>query len=138
MQFYYSDIITRFQDVLGIQKVIVEETFNKPDATDIVVNKMISVKSFGDFYLLIIFEMDGQIVRFLNAYRIYPRLLGGADISKMKPLQMLTEFMNRYGISKPIQGFGEQKIFVDRKLKIFFPGILDINKYLEAIKGTNS
>ena len=134
MQFYYSDIITRFQDVLGTQKVIVEETYNKPDATDIVISKMISVKNFGDFYSLVIFEMEGLSVRFLNAYRIYPKLLDGTDISKMKPLEMLTEFMNRYGISRPIQGFGEQKIFVDRKLKIFFPGILDIDKYLEEVK----
>lgn len=121
MQFYFSDLITNFQELLGIQKELVVETFNKPDATDIVMNKGISVKNFGDFYFLVIFEMDGQIVRFYNAYRIYPKLLNGADASKMKPLEMLTEFMNRYGIIKEVSRFDQQKIFIDRKLNVFFP-----------------
>jgi hypothetical protein len=134
MQFSYSDLITKFQEILGVSKYLIEEAFNKPDMTDVVSNKCISIKNFGEFHILIIFEMDGQIVRFLNAYRIYPKLLDGIDISKMKPLDVLKEFMNRYGITKTIPGFGEHKILIERKHNIFFPGIIEIEKYLEAIK----
>lgn len=141
MQFVYSELVTRFQDVLGTPKLLVEETFNKPDATDVAINKCVSIKNFGEFYALVIFEMDGQVVRFMNAYRIYPQLFNGTDISRMKPTDILKEFMNTYGISKTIPGVGECKFFVDRKMNIFFPGILDIEKYLEAVKnirGSNS
>lgn len=134
MQVIYSELINMFQDLLGTPKELILETFNKPDATDIAVNRCISIKKFDDFYLLIIFEMNDEIVRFISAYRIYPKLLNGVDISKMKPLEILTEFMNMYGVSRPIPGHGEQKIFIDKSLKIFFPGILDIEKYMEALK----
>jgi len=135
MQVIYSELITRFQDLLGTPKELIEETFNKPDATNIVSNRCISSKNFGSFHMLIIFEMDNETVRFLNAYRVYPQLMNGADISKMKPLEMLTEFMNRFGLPKEIPGAGEHKIFIERRMNIFFPGILDIDKYLEALKG---
>jgi len=138
MRFFYSELINRFQELLGTPKELIEETFNKPDATDIVINRCISVKNFGDYHLLIIFEMDDQIVRFLSAYRIYPQLLDGVGIANMKPLEILTGFMNKYGMSKTIPGFGEHKIFIERKSKIFFPGILDIEKYLADIKNIQS
>jgi hypothetical protein len=134
MQFVYSELITRFQDLLGTPKELIEETFNKPDATDVVMNRCISVKKFDKFNFLIIFEMNDEIVRFLSAYRIYPVLLNGADMSRMKPLEILTEFMNRYGVGKQIPGIGERKVLFERRMGIFFPGILDIEKYLEALK----
>jgi len=134
MQFSYSELIEKFSDVLGTPKELINETFNKPDATDIIVNRCISVKNLGEYYMLIIFQMDGQVVRFLYAYRIYPKLFDGVDISKMKPIQVLTELMNRYGISKSIPGFGERKILVEKNSNIFFPGILNMEAYLEAVK----
>lgn len=129
----YSKLIDSFQEHLGTPKHLIEETFNKPDATDIVKDRCISIKRFGEFYILIIFEMGDKDVRFLNAYRIYPKLLDGTDISKMKPIDILKEFMNRFGVAKEIPGFGEQKIFIDKKVNVFFFGILDIEKYLEAV-----
>ena len=134
MRIFYSELIEKFQDVLGTPKELIEETFNKPDATDIVITRYISIKNFGDYYILVIFDLDDKAVRFLNAYRIYQRMMDGKDISKMKPLEILTEFMNRYGIPKEISGFGEQKVFVEKTLKIFFSGVLDIERYLEAAK----
>ena len=134
MMFSYSELIDKFQDLLGTPKPLIEETFNKPDATDIVKDKMISIKRYGDFYILIVFEMDDKIVRFLSAYRIYPKLLDGADISKLKPLDILKEFMNRYGVSKGTSGLGEHKIFIDKSVNVYFLGILDIEKYQEALK----
>ena len=134
MQIFYSELIEKFHDVLGTPKQLIEETFNKPDATDIVISRYISIKNFGDYYILIIFDLDNKIVRFLNAYKIYQKMMDGTDISKMKPLEVLTEFMNRYGIPKEISGFGEQKVFVEKRLKIFFGGVLDIERYLEAAK----
>jgi len=134
MRFAYSELVTRFEEPLGIRKDIVEETFNKPDATDVFADKCISIKNYGDFYMLVVFEMDGQVVRFLSAYRVYPKLLDGFDIPRMKPVDVLKEFMNRYGIPKMIPKFGEQKILIERKTNIFFPGIVDIEKYLEAVK----
>lgn len=134
MRFSFSELLNRFQELMGTPKELIEETFNKPDATDTAVGKYISLKNFGNYSILIIFEMENESVRFLNAYRIYPKLLEGLDISKMKPLDILTEFMNRYGIAKDVPGFGEHKIFIERNHKIFFPGILDIEKYLETLK----
>lgn len=134
MRISYSELIQKFNEILGTPKELIEETFNKPDATDIVMNRYLSIKNFGDFYILIIFHMDDKTVRFLDAYRIYSKLLDGNDISKMKPLEVLTEFMNRYGITKNIAGVGEHKMFVDKKLNVLFLGILDIEKYLEAVK----
>ena len=113
MRFSYDEMINKFQDTLGTPKVMIEETFNKPDATDIVINKYISIKNFGDCFMLIVFEMDGLIARFLRAYKIYPKLLDGMNIAKMKPIDVLTEFMNKYGIAKEIPGFGEQKVFIE-------------------------
>ena len=134
MQIIYSELITRFQEPLGVSKDLIEETFNKPDATDVVSNRFISIKNFGDYYILIIFDADDKIVRFLHAYRIYQKMLDGAEIGRMKPIDVLKEFMNLYGITKNIEGHGEHRILIERKLNIFFPGILDIGKYLEAVK----
>lgn len=134
MMFSYSEIIERFKDVLGTPKELIEETFNKPDATDVVKIIYISIKKFYDSYTLITFEMDDKIVRFLNAYKIYPKLLDGMDISKTKPVDVLREFMNRYGVSKDVPGLGEQKFLIDRKSNIYFFGVLDIDKYQEAAK----
>jgi hypothetical protein len=136
MHVYYNDIIDKFQEMLGTQKDLIEDTFNKPDLTDVIIDKYISIKNFGDYYILIIFDMDerAKSARILYAYRIYQKMLDGTDISKMKPLEVLTEFMNRYGISKEVPGFGQQKIIIKKAPKVFFPGILDVEKYLEAVK----
>ena len=134
MRFSYDEVIDRFQEVLGTPKMLIEETYNKPDNTDIVVNRYISIKNFGDFYILVIFEMDGLVVRFLRAYRILPKLLDGMNIAKSKPLDVLTAFMEKYGVPKEIPQFGEHKIFVERSMKLFFPGVLDIDKYLADLK----
>jgi len=134
MQIIYSELIARFQEPLGVSKDLIEETFNKPDATDVVSNRFVSIKNFGDYYILIIFDADDKIVRFLYAYRIYQKMLDGTEIGKMKPIDVLKEFMNLYGITKNIEGHGEHRILIERKSNIFFPGILDIEKYLEAVR----
>lgn len=131
----YSELINRFGEALGITREMIQETFNKPDATEIVMNRYVSVKMFGDMYILIVYEMSNAAVRFLNAYRIYPKLLEGVEIYGMKPLGILKEFMDRYGMGKEIPGFGEKKFFVDRTSCISFFGILDIEKYMEAVNG---
>lgn len=133
MQFVFSELIERFNELLGTQKELILETFNKPDATDFVLNKCISIKNFGSFYILIIFEMDDQLVRFSSAYRIYPQLLNGFDKDK-RPVEILEEFMRKFGVTKLIPAFGECKFLIDKKAKIFFPGILDIEKYLKALE----
>lgn len=134
MRFLYSELITKFQDVLETPKELIEETFNKPDNTDVITGKYVSMKYFSDFLFIVIFEIDeiNESAKFLNAYKIYPKLLDGINISKMKPLDILKEFMNRYGKAMP--KFGSQKFMVERSKNIFFPGVLDIEKYLEAMK----
>ncbi|MEM5829769.1 MAG: hypothetical protein QW040_03615 [Candidatus Aenigmatarchaeota archaeon] len=134
MQFIFSELIERFHELLGTPKELILETFNKPDATDFVINKCISIKNFGKFYILIIFEMEDKIVRFSTAYKIFPRLLDGLNIAKMRPVEILEEFMEKFGILKLIPGYGECKFLIDKKSKIFFHGILDIEKYLQALK----
>ena len=126
MEFSFSEIINKFQEVLRTPKELIKETFNKPDATDIVKSRYISVKWFGDSYIMVIFETDGNFVRFLNAYRIYPKMMDGVDISRMKPLEILREFMEKYGVTKSLPGFGDCKTFIEKNASIFFFGILDI------------
>ncbi len=134
MKIVYNELIERFQEALGVSKHLIEETFNKPDATDVIANRFVSVKNFGDFCIIIVFDLDDKTVRFLYAYRIYPRLLDGIDISKTRPVGILKEFMDRYGESRSIPGCGEQKFLIDKRLGIFFLGIVNIEKYMEAVK----
>jgi hypothetical protein len=135
MMFRYNDLIEKFADSLGTPKYIIEETFAKPDRTDVAIDKYISVKDFGEYSILIIFDTSGNDVNFLRAFRIYHRMLDGASDPnvrrKMKPLEMLTMFMEKYGICKAVPGHGEKKILIDKPMNIFFPGILDIEKYLK-------
>ena len=138
MRFLYPELINRFHDVLGTPKTLIEETFNKPDKTEVVKNAYVSIKKFDNSYILIIFEDSGNAVKFLNAYKIYPELLDGLNINAVKPLDVLREFMNRYGIKKSIPGFGEHNFFVEKNVNVFFLGILDIEKYLEAVKNIQS
>ncbi|MEM5766112.1 MAG: hypothetical protein QW423_00510 [Candidatus Aenigmatarchaeota archaeon] len=134
MRFVFSELIERFHKLLGTPKELILETFNKPDATDFVLNRCISIKNFGEFYILIIFDMDDQSVRFSNAYRIHPQLINGFDIARMRPVEILEEFMKIFGVSRFIPAYGDCKFLIDKKNKIFFPGILDIEKYLQTLK----
>jgi len=134
MHYYYSELINKFKDTLGTPKEMIEETFNKPDATDVVVNEYISIRSFGDYYIIVIFEMGDTSAKFINAYRIYPKMLDGMDIGRSKPFDVLKEFMNKYGIAKDIPGYGQQKIFVKREMRVVFLGLLDVEKYLADVK----
>jgi hypothetical protein len=115
---------------------MIDLTFNKPDLTDVISDKYISIKNFGDFYILIVFAIDDRtrITEVLYSYRIYQKLLDGKDISKMKPTEVLKEFMNKFGKGKNIPGHGEQKFYIDRPSNVFFPGILDLDMYSEAVK----
>jgi len=134
MQFLYSGLIANFMDVLGTPKHAIDETFNKPDSSDITMNTGISIKDFGDYHILIVFQLDDQNVRFMNAYRIYPKLLPGIDFRKTKPLKVLKAFMEKYGIEKEFPGHEPCKFLIERGSNIFFPGILDIDKYLADVE----
>src|SRR4030043_1445974 len=114
MRVYYNELVEKFHETLGTPKELIEDTFNKPDLTDVIIDKYISIKNFGDYYMLIIFDMDerAKSARILYAYRIYQKMLDGIEISRMKPLEVLTEFMNKYGIAKEVPGFGQQKIII--------------------------
>lgn len=136
MQFAFSEIINRFSDALGVTKFEIVETFNKPDSSSILGGTNISMKNFGNFHVLITFQMDNDIVRFMNAYRIYPQLFQ-KDLRKMKADAVLFEFMEAFGIEKEIPGIGKKKIFADPQRKAFFQGILDIDKYSNAVKQLN-
>ena len=132
MQFAFSEVISKFSNDLGVNKLEIVETFNKPDSSQIIGGTIISVKNFGPFHLLVTFEMDGLLVRFMNAYKIFPKLIEN-DIKKSKPLDILSEFMDKFGLEKDIPGVGKKKIFVDVQRKTFFQGILDIEKYNSAV-----
>lgn len=134
MQFIFTELIERFPEFLGTHKELILETFNKPNATDFVLNKYLSIKNFGNFYILIIFEMNDEIVRFSSAYRIHPKILDGFEVSKKRPIEILEASMNEFGITKLLAGFGEHKFFIDKKAKVFFPEILDLEKYLKALE----
>jgi|SRR3989344_1119431 len=136
MQFAFSQIIDRFSNALGVSKFEIAETFNKPDKSSILGGTTISLKNFGNSYVLITFGIDGQIVRFENAFKIYPQLLD-KEIRKMKAEEVMFEFMEKFGIEKDIPGIGKKKIFADPQRKAFFQGILDIDKYSNAVKQLN-
>jgi hypothetical protein len=134
MQFLYSGLIANFMDVLGTPKHAIDETFNKPDSSDITMNTGISIKDFGGYCILIVFQLDDQNVRFMNAYRLYPQLLLGIDFRKTKPLKVLKAFMEKYGIEKEFPGHGPCRFLIERGSNIFFTGILDIDKYLADVE----
>jgi hypothetical protein len=133
MEFLYSGLIANFMDILGTPKHAIDETFNKPDASDILTDKGVSMKDFGDHWMLIVFHLDDQDVRFMNAYRVYPKLLPGVDFKKPKPIEVLKAFMEKYGMEKEVPGHGPIKFFVERGSNVFFPGILDIEKYVAEV-----
>lgn len=139
MRILYSEVIEKFQDVLNTPKELIDEAFNKPDATDIVSNKYISFRNFYDFYMLVVFEMDDikKIVKILSAYTIYPKMMDGLDVAKMKPVKLLEEFMKVYGVEKNLPGFGQQKFLINKERGVCFLGILDLEKYSEATKNMN-
>lgn len=78
-----------------------------------------------------------KIVKILSAYTIYPKMMDGMDIVKMKPVKLLEEFMKMYGIDKNIPGFGQQKFLINKERGVCFLGILDLEKYSEALKSMN-
>jgi hypothetical protein len=135
--FRYNELIERFADALGTPKAMIEDTFAKPDRTDVAIDKYVSVKEYGDYSMLIIFDTSGNDVNFLRAFRIYHRMLDGLMDSsvrkRLKPIDVLTMFMEKYGICKAIPGQGERKILIDKPMNIFFPGILDIVKYQKDV-----
>jgi len=130
MEFLYSGLIANYMDVMGTPKHAIDETFNKPDASDVLTDKGVSMRDFGDFWMLVVFQLDDQNVRFMNAYRIYPQMLPGVDLRKPKPIEVLSALMDKYGIEKEIAGYGPRKLLIEKGSKIFFPGILDIDRYL--------
>jgi hypothetical protein len=136
MKFLYNDLTNKLIEAMGIPKWFVEETFNKPDVAEIMSSKCISMKNFGEFYMLVILEIDerNDVVRFISAYKVFPKLLDGVNIPKTKPVDVLKELMNRYGIVWNVPKFGPQKFMIERSQNVFFPGILDIEKYMEAAK----
>ncbi|MFH0836631.1 MAG: hypothetical protein V1870_00720 [Candidatus Aenigmatarchaeota archaeon] len=139
MKILYSEVIEKFQDVLNTPKELIDDAFNKPDATDIVSNRYVSFRNFSDFYMIVVFEMDDikKTVKILNAYTIYPKMMDGLDVAQMKPVKMLEEFMKIYGIDKNIPGFGPQKFLVNKERGVCFLGILDLEKYSETVKNMN-
>ena len=54
MMFRYNDLIEKFADALGTPKYMIEDTFAKPDKTDVAIDKYISIKDFGEYSILII------------------------------------------------------------------------------------
>jgi len=136
MQFAFSEIINKFSDILGVTKFEIVETFNKPDSSSILGGTIISMKNFGNYYVLITFEMDANVVRFMSSFKVYPQLLD-RDIKKMNAEDVMFEFMEKFGIEKEIPGVGMKKIYSDPQRKMFFQGILDIDKYTNAVKQLN-
>ncbi len=129
----YSELIDRFGESLGTPKELIRATFNKPDAAENVMGRFIAVKEFSEFYMLVIYEVDGLTVRFLNAYRIYPQLLRGFVVHGSRPSDILREFMKNYGVVKGVQGMGNYRFLVDRKNNVLFLGILDVEKYMNDV-----
>ena len=136
MQFAFSEIINRFSDALNVTKFEILETFNKPDSSTVLGGTNISIKNFNNFHVLVTFQMDNDLVRFMNAYKIYPQLLQ-KDLKRMKADAVLFEFMETFGVEKDIPGVGMKKIYADPQRRTFFQGILDIDKYSNAIKVLN-
>jgi hypothetical protein len=133
MRFKYNELVEKFAGMLGTPKDMIEDTFAKPDKTDVAIDKYISAKSYGGFSIIIIFDTEGNDVHFLRAYRIYNGMIEGgqAAMAKMKPLELLTKFMQSYGIPREIPGRGEHRILIDKPMNIFFSGVLDIDRYLK-------
>jgi len=130
MRFLYSGLIANFMDVLGTPKHAIDETFNKPDSSDVLTDRGASIKHFGDYSIIIVFHLDGQDVRFMAAYRVYQQMLPEVDVRKSRPLDVLKALMEKYGIEREFSGHGPCRFLIERGSNVFFPGILDIDKYV--------
>ncbi len=133
MQATFSKVINQFHEIFGISKSEIEEVFYKPDITDIMGGTYTSVKHVDGFSILITFEMTGNVVKIMNAYKIFPKMIE-KNILKMKAGEILFEFMEKYGTEADIPNIGKHKIFFDPKRRLFFQGILDVEKYMKAVK----
>ena len=133
MQVTFSKVINEFHQTFNLDKSEIEEVFYKPDTTDIMGGTYVSAKHVDGFSILITFEMSGNNVKIMNAYKIFPKMLE-KNIFKMKAGEILFEFMNKYGTDVDIPNVGKHKIFFDHKKRLFFQGILDIDKYMKDMK----
>jgi hypothetical protein len=134
MQIQWSKTIEQFAPKFGISKEQIEDAFNKPDSTEGVSGNFITVKFYNGYMILITFYMQGNKTFFMNAYKIFPDMLK-TDLNKAKPLEILTDFMNNFGMDVDVPGVGKVKTYVNEVTHDFFQGILDVEKYLAAANG---
>lgn len=133
MHLHYSHVIEKYSVPLGTTLDMVEDAFNKPDKSDILGGTYISIKFYNGFLILITFYMKDNDVFFENAYKIFPNMVS-VDVEKASALDILENFMQSFGMEVDVPKIGRYKIFKDVQQRIFFQGILDIEKYNAALK----
>lgn len=134
MQVLWSKVIETFAPKFGISKGQIEDAYNKPDRSDVIGGTYISVKFYTGHALIITFFMDRDRVHFMNAYKIFPDMLS-VDVSKAGALQILQDFMDRFGVETDVPGVGKVRMHVDEANRRFFQGILDVERYFAAADG---
>jgi len=134
MQISWSKTINQFAPVFGLTKEQIEDTYNKPDKTDIIGGNYITVKFYGGYAVLVTFTMQMDHANFMNAYKIFPDMLT-VDVDKASAVDILKNFMENYGMLVDVPGIGKVKTHFNESRKEFFQGILDIEKYIQAGRG---
>jgi hypothetical protein len=134
MQILWSKTINQFAPIFNLTKEQIEDTYNKPDKTDIIGGNYITIKFYGSYAVLVTFTMKMDHVNFMNAYKIFPDMLK-VDVEKASALEILKDFMEGYGMLVDLPGVGKVKTYFNESKKEFFQGILDVEKYMQAVNG---
>lgn len=132
MQIVWSKVIENFAPAFGLSKAQIEDTYNKPDKSKMMGGTYVTVKFYSGYAVIITFAMELDKIHFLNAYKVFPDMLT-VDVAKADPIQILVNFMEGYGKVVDLPGVGKVKTYVNEDTRQFYQGMLDIEKYGQAL-----
>ncbi len=132
MQIIWSKTIEDYAEKLKLNKLEIEDTYNKPDKNQSIAGVYVSVKFYNGYAIIITFFYKDNKTHIMNAYKIYPNMIT-VNIDEVTPIEILENFMNNYGMEIEVEGIGKIKIFYDEANKKFYQGILNVEKYIANI-----
>ena len=134
MQIVWSKMIEKFAPQFGIPKAQIEDTFNKPDKSEVFGGVYTSVKFYQGYAMLITFFYESEKVHFMNAYKVFPDMVK-IDLDRANAIEILQDFMDGYGMEVDVPGVGKVKTHIDDQGRKMYQGILDVEKYMTAAGG---
>ena len=134
MQIVWSKVIEEFAPKFGLSKPQIEDTFNKPDKSEVNGGIYVTVKYYTGYAVILTFYYEDNKAHFMNCYKVFPDMLT-VDVDKVGSTEILMDFMDRFGMESDVPGVGKVKTHLDPVNHKFYQGILDIEKYMAAANG---